>query len=234
VVAECASEAVSKIFGLYSAQHSAIAATFLLAAAILNKRRACGGVMENIVGIFRSVTTAEQAVDELIRREMPAEAVVLLSGEPFGGMDGRASSEQTLDGVRTTGKEPSGAGKGGGTALGVAIGGSAGFTAGATAATLLVPELGIIFGIGLGAAALLGLGGAAAAAKIGDMIDRNVDTGASEQQVEFYRQLLGHGRSLVIANVRSGAEIAMVREVFQQLGTEDVEAARRALSRAAA
>jgi len=189
--------------------------------------------MENIVGIFPSIAVAEQAVNELVGRQMPSESFTLLSGDAPQSSATRMSPEQTLDNVRTTGKTPSGAGKGSGTALGAAIGGSAGFTLGATAATLMVPGLGAIFAIGLGAAALLGVGGAAAAAKAGDAIDRNVDTGASQSQVEFYRQLLRHGRSLVTAQVRSGAEITMVREVFQRLGSEDVEAARREMGRAA-
>lgn len=189
--------------------------------------------MENIVGIFRSITTAEQAVNELVSRDMASESFTLLSSEAPQSLGTRTAPEQTLDNIRTSGKEPAGAGKETGTALGAVIGGSAGFTAGATAATLLVPGLGAIFAIGLGAAALLGLGGAAAAAKAGDTIDRNVDTGASQSQVELYRQLLRNGRSLVLAQVRSGAEITMVREVFKQLGSEDVETARREMGRAA-
>jgi hypothetical protein len=189
--------------------------------------------MENIVGIFRSVKTAEQAINDLVSRDMPAESFTLLSSEAPQNMANRTSPEKTLDNIRTTGKEPSAAGKETGAALGAAIGGSAGFTAGATAATLLVPGLGAIFAIGLGAAALLGLGGAAAAAKAGDTIDRNVDTGAASDQVELYRRLLRNGRSLVIADVRSGAEITMVREVFERLGSEDVETARREMQRAA-
>jgi hypothetical protein len=189
--------------------------------------------MENIVGIFRSIATAEQAVNELVSRGMPSDSFTLLSREAPQSLGTRTAPERTLDNIRTSGKEPAGAGKETGTTLGAVIGGSAGFTAGATAATLLVPGLGAIFAIGLGAAALLGLGGAAAAAKVADTIDRNVDTGASQNQVELYRQLLSHGRSLVIADVRSGAEISMVHEVFRRTGSEDVEAARREMGRAA-
>jgi peptidyl-tRNA hydrolase len=189
--------------------------------------------MENIVGIFRSVTVAEQAVNELVSRDMPSGSFTVLSTAAPQSLATRTASEQTLENIRTTGKEPAGAGKETGTALGAAIGGTAGFTAGATAATLMVPGLGAIFAIGLGAAALLGLGGAAAAAKVGDTIDRNVDTGASQSQVDLYRRLLRSGMSLVIAQVRSGAEISMVHEVFQQLGSEDVETARRKVERAA-
>lgn len=189
--------------------------------------------MENIVGIFRSIATAEQAVNELVSLDMPSESFTVLSSEAPGSLAARTAPEQTLDNIRTSGREPAGAGKETGTALGAVIGGSAGFTAGATAATLMVPGLGAIFAIGLGAAALLGLGGAAVAAKVGDTIDRNVDTGASQSQVDLYRRLLRSGMSLVIAQVRSGAEISMVREVFRRLGSEDVETARREIARAA-
>jgi len=189
--------------------------------------------MENIVGIFRSLDTAVQVADDLVGRSIPEGAITLLSREqPRRGRVQKAP-EAELDKLRTSKAGSVGAGKATGEVLGTAIGGSAGFALGATAAALAIPGLGVIFGIGLGAGALLGLGGAAAGAKLGDSIEDGVDPGASKEQVELYHQLLRRGDSLVIANVRSGSEIATVREVFRQHGSEDVETVRKELGRAA-
>lgn len=189
--------------------------------------------MENIAGIFRSVDTAEQAIEELIRRSIPGNSISLLSKEsPARNVRGIATHTD-VDPVTQPGSPAEGSGKNAGTTLGVAIGGAAGFTAGATAATLLVPGLGVIFAAGLGAAALLGLGGAAAGRKLGDTVEDSVDQGASQEQAQFYRQLLERGDSLVIVDVRGGTEIATVRDVFLQRGSLDVETARRELREAA-
>ncbi len=189
--------------------------------------------MENIIGIFHSIDSAERALQDLINRAIPEQAIVLLSRETPRSNETRKMPETVLDQARTTSAGSGGAGKAGGAALGATAGGSAGFAAGATAASLMVPGLGLIAAIGIGAAAILGLGGAAAGAKIGDSIDRSVDMGVSADQVKFCHQLLQHGYSLVIANVRSGAEISNVREVFRDHGSEDVETARAKLGTAA-
>ena len=189
--------------------------------------------MESIVGIFRSIGVAEQAVEELRKRDMPEKSIALLSSEaPQSGKVGVAS-EKDVDRMAHHGTPAEGAGKNAGTTLGATIGGTAGFTAGATAASLMVPGLGVIFAVGLGAAALLGVGGAAAGAKLGDTIEDSVDTGASPEEKAFYRELLRRGYSLVMVNVRSGADTSTVHEVFRQLGSVDVEKARQELGKAA-
>jgi len=189
--------------------------------------------MENIVGIFHSISSAEQAFEELIRRDIPEKAVVFMSRETPQRAGTRNTPEEELDKIRTRSAESSGTGKAMGTVLGATTGGTAGLAGGLTVATLMVPGLGLISAIGLGAAAILGVGGAAAGAKIGDTVENSVDMGASKEQVEFYHQLLQRGYSLVLANVRSGAEIATVREVFLRLGSQDVEVVCRELGKAA-
>jgi len=60
--------------------------------------------------------------------------------------------------------------------------------------------VGTIFAIGLGAAALLGIGGAAAGATAGEASEQAADTGVPKDDIFVYRELLKRGRSLVIAN----------------------------------
>lgn len=186
--------------------------------------------MESLIGIFRSINAAEQTVDELTRRDMPQNSIVLLSAEAP-----RSAVQSAPESELNTGKKAAAgdAGKNVGAGLGATLGGAAGFTAGPTAASLMVPGLGVIFAIGIGAAALLGLGGAAVAGKVGDVLDKELDTGVLKEQADFCRQLLRRGYSLVIANVRSGADISTVKDVFREQGSEDAETAKRELGRAA-
>ncbi|MFY9742977.1 MAG: hypothetical protein WA252_07560 [Candidatus Sulfotelmatobacter sp.] len=189
--------------------------------------------METIVGIFHSVGEAEDAVDDLIKRDIPQEALALLSREKPQKYTVPVKGEEHLDKLPDPGTKAVGAGKATGEVLGVTIGGSAGFALAATAAALTVPGLGIVFAIGLGGAALAGLGGAAAGAKVGHSMGGAVDEGVPKEQVELYHRFLQKGYSLVIADVRSGADISTVREVFRNHGSEEVEKARRELGEAA-
>jgi hypothetical protein len=189
--------------------------------------------MESMIGIFHSIETAEQAADELIKRDMPPQSIVLLSREEPKKNRTQVPHEKQVEKLADPGTGAVGTGKATGEVLGASIGGSAGFTAAATAAALTIPGLGIVFAIGLGGAALLGLGGAAAGAKIGDSVGKEVSAGVPKEQVDFYRQLLQRGYSLVVVDVRSGADISTVQEVFRKLGSEDVEKVRRELREAA-
>lgn len=187
--------------------------------------------MQRIIGIFQSIHTAEAAVQDLVGRGMPQDSFVLLSSEAAGKPGAHAENE--LEKIADPGTPATGSGKTTGGTIGAAVGGAAGFTAGATAATLMVPGLGVIFAIGLGAAALLGVGGATVGAKLGHTVESEVDSGVPKEEVDFLRQLLRSGKSLVIANVRGGTEIATVREGFLKHGSQDTEQARKELGRAA-
>lgn len=210
--------------------------------------------METRVGIFHSIGDAEQVIEDLVTRDIPRESLLLLStqspqrstselplevteapkaSEAALAASDRAATERQLDKVTQAAPAPADAGKSSGGAIGATVGATAGFTAGATVASLMVPGLGLIFAIGLGAAALLGVGGAAAGAGVGNTIEKNVDMGFPAEEVNFYRQLLQQGKSLVIAKVRSGADITTVQQVYRQRGSEDVDAARERLGKAA-
>src|SRR5437764_787550 len=105
--------------------------------------------METRLGIFHSIREAEQAVEELVRRDIPRESIFLLSSQSPGTSGTLTSSQQETsrvpshmtpeksDMVAGAGKAPGGAGKSSGEAIGAAIGGTAGFTAGATVASFM-------------------------------------------------------------------------------------------------
>ena len=92
-------------------------------------------------------------------------------------------------------------------------------------ASWLVPGVGTIFAIGLGAAAVLGLGGAVAGAKAGEVMEHKLDIGVPKDDVFFYRELLRRGRSLVIVNLQSDDLGPAARDAIEEQGGEDVAAA---------
>jgi hypothetical protein len=112
--------------------------------------------MQSVVGIFSSLASAEQAVEGLLGSGMTQQSIIFLSGES-PDRRGTTSAEQKLETIPTTDAEPDGMGKAMGAVVGGAVGASAGLAGGAAIASLLVPGVGTVFAIGLGAAAALGL-----------------------------------------------------------------------------
>jgi hypothetical protein len=152
---------------------------------------------------------------------MAPESIIFLSNQQPKSDGIKKASTPNLEDVPTTGTERREAGR----AMGAAVGGAAGATIGVTAATtiaaLLIPGLGTIYAIGVGAAALLGLGGAAVGAKVGDVGEQSMNVGVPSDDVEFYRELLRNGRSVVIANADTEERAKEARDILQKHGNED-------------
>jgi anti-sigma B factor antagonist len=145
--------------------------------------------METTIGVFASRDEAEGAVKELLERGVPEESVVFLT---------RSESE-----AKTIAKEL-------GTVVGGFLGGAAGMTTGVVAATLLLPGIGTVFALGIGAAALLtgaGAGaGAGSALGSGTHADGPKPTAVEDcaEDISFFREVLKEGRSLIVVRTESG------------------------------
>ena len=115
--------------------------------------------METAIGVFSSRDHAEQAVKELRERGVPEESVVFLT---------RSENE-----AKTIAKEL-------GAFVGGFVGGAAGLTTGVVAATLLLPGIGTVFALGIGAAALLtgASAGAGAGSAVGSVATQEADAPA--------------------------------------------------------
>ncbi len=174
--------------------------------------------MYSVEGIFGDRATAENAIRELLAAGVPQSSIVFLSGKEAGASVSR---------LPTTDTEADGMGKTIGAYVGAVTGMSAGLSLGSVAATLLVPGVGPVMAIGLGAAALLGVGGGVAGAAIGDSSEKALDQGVPKDDVFVFRDLLKQGRSLVIVNTDSGDLAEAAQAVFQKNGSEDIESARR-------
>lgn len=162
--------------------------------------------METLIGVLVSPATAEGAIAELLRIPVPQEAITFLTADP----------------------DPAAEAKGGGTFMGACLGGifggTAGLSLGAAAATLLVPGVGPVLAIGIGAAALLGLSGAGAGAALGASAapptrdQQAVTACASPADAQFFRNVLSKGRSLVIVRTDSGPVAEAACAVLDRLG----------------
>jgi hypothetical protein len=174
--------------------------------------------MHNLVGIFGECATADRAVRELLEAGIPQDRIMFLTG-----LD---SAAQTAS-LPTTDAEPEGMGKAMGELVGGASGASAGLALGSALASLFVPGVGPIMAAGIGAAALLGLGGAAAGAKLGHESDDALDQGVPKDDVLLYRLLLQQGRSLVVVEAENDHQISTASEILRRSGAEDINEARQ-------
>jgi anti-sigma B factor antagonist len=144
--------------------------------------------METIIGIFASRERAEETVKQLMDYRVPQDSIVFLT---------RSETE-----AMTLGKSL-------GVFAGGFVGGAAGLTAGVVAATLfLIPGIGQVFALGVGASAALGLAGAAVGKElsskpnlsIADRLEAPLPTPdeKSAEDLVFFGKVLNEGRSLVL------------------------------------
>ena len=160
--------------------------------------------METAIGVFASRDHAQEAVKELRERGVPEESIVFLT---------RSESE-----AKTIAKEL-------GTFVGGFVGGAAGMTAGVVAASLLLPGIGTVFALGIGAAALLtgagaGAGAGAAMGSAATDADAPKPTTAekSSEDVAFFREVLKEGRSLIVVRTESQELATSACEILDRLG----------------
>lgn len=174
--------------------------------------------MHNLVGIFRECATADRAVRELLQAGIPQNRITFLSG-----LDSAAAATA----LPTTDAEAEGMGKTVGEFVGGVTGASAGLALGSALASLFVPGVGPIMAAGIGAAAVLGLGGATAGAKLGHESEDALDQGVPKDDVFLYRHLLKEGRSLMIVEAENDHQISAASEILKSNGSEDIAQARR-------
>jgi anti-sigma B factor antagonist len=159
--------------------------------------------METAIGVFSSRERAEQAVRELLEKNVPQQAIVYLT---------RSELE-----AKTIGKQF-------GATVGGFMGGAVGMSTGVLAATVLLPGLGPVFALGFGAAALLGLTGAGAGATLGKAV---MDDSTALQptpdekcpeDAAFFRDVLKGGRSLVVVRTEDQQIARTSSDILDRMG----------------
>jgi len=159
--------------------------------------------METAIGVFASRDQAEEAVKEL-KQHVPEDSIVFLT---------RSENE-----AKAIAKELGGF-------VGGFVGGAAGMTTALVAATVLLPGIGTVFALGVGAAALLAGAGAGAGtgAAVGSAATHDADapkpaTAESSEDVAFFREVLKEGRSLIVVRTESKELATSACAILDRLG----------------
>src|ERR1700730_3437591 len=159
-----------------------------------------------VFGIYRSRTTAETAVDELISAGFPSADVSVLLPD--------VQSTKELAHEKNT-KAPEG------TTTGVATGGAVGGTLGLLAGigALAIPGLGPFIAAGpiMGALAGIGVGGA-----VGGLVGALVGMGIPEYEAKRYEGRVKNGGVLLSVHCDTSDEITRAKAVLKRTGAEDV------------
>ncbi|MFN2531263.1 MAG: hypothetical protein ABR555_08200 [Pyrinomonadaceae bacterium] len=174
--------------------------------------------MEVITGIFNSREAAEAGIQQLQSAGIASDRIGLLTP----GM----SNKEVESTVPTTDTEDSGMGKTMGGAVGGALGVAGGASLGVAAASLALPGVGPILAFGLVGAALLGAGGAATGAVVGETIEENLGEGLPHEELFVYEDVLRRGRSVVVAFIDDEEQSDAAHRIVQAAGGEDINSAR--------
>jgi anti-sigma B factor antagonist len=156
--------------------------------------------METAIGVFSSRGNAENALQELLDRNVSPEEIVFLTRS---GAHGEAMIRELGSSFMLF---------------------ATGMTAGVGAAVLLfVPGIGQVAALGLGAAALLGLAGAGAESIVGKpTAEPNASSPKGEpkcsEDAAFFREVLAEGRSLVVVRTNSHEVAKVANDVLSRLG----------------
>jgi anti-sigma B factor antagonist len=162
--------------------------------------------METSIGVFLMRTAAEEAVKELLSKNVPKDSIVFLT---------RSNGEVTS--YDPDSKDAA--------VFAGAAGGATGLLIGATT-LLAVPGIGDVVAVGYGALALLGLVGAGAGVAVtkvvAGMSDRPHPTADEEssEDATFFREVLRLNRSLVLVRTDSQEIAKTATEVLDRLGLE--------------
>jgi hypothetical protein len=169
--------------------------------------------MGTVTGIFNSINEAKNAFSELqTQAGFRPEDLILLTPQ---------TSTKELDAVPTEeGEQP-----GMGSAIGGVVGGAIGLAAGTVVANLVLPGIGTILAVGLGAG-VLGIGGAVAGAAGGAAMENQLSSGIPKDEVFFYEDALRQGRTVVIGTSTDDEVVEKGRAILERHGAESIDAAR--------
>ena len=168
--------------------------------------------MKTLVGIFNSQIDASAAYERLRAVGISEKEIIVLTPR---------SSEQEIECVPTEDAEQPGVGK----AIGSVVGGALGLFAGSMVAFLLLPGVGPVVAIGLGAAPL-GLGGAVAGGATGKALENLFTRGVPKDEIFFYEDALRQGRAVMIVLSDDEDRLTASREVMENSGAESLDSAR--------
>jgi hypothetical protein len=175
-----------------------------------------GVFMEPVVGIFATRKEAEEATECLSERGLGQTTMLT----PDNWRD-------KVHNVRTEDMERPGIGAALCGLVGGALGVAAGLELGTLAAAVLNARAESAFTLELFGAAILGVGGAAAAMALGRAMEASLCDGLPGDDLYKYMGALRQGRCVVIAFTSESASAVAVREVMALAGAESLHACRK-------
>jgi anti-sigma B factor antagonist len=158
--------------------------------------------METAIGVFSSRERVEEAVQELLDSEVPKEEIVFLT---------RSEPEAEIIGKKLG-------------AVGGFMGAATGLAAGLIVASIaLVPGVGVVLAMGVGATTFLGLMGAEVATEAAKSAASRtgasaVSDGKFSEDASFFRDVLKEGRSLIIVRTESQEVMRVACGILDRLG----------------
>jgi len=173
--------------------------------------------MKSVVGVFRTLQTAQQAVESLKPLGGAPEHISVLTPD---------SSSEDIAEVSTTDMEATGIGKAFGGLVGGAVAAAGGAQLGLIAASTLLPGAGLVIVSGVAAAALLGAGGAVGGAVLGEFLENSLDEGLPKDELYIYEDALQKGRTIVIYQDRDPHKVEQATQLMAAAGAEDLDTAR--------
>jgi len=160
--------------------------------------------LDTAIGVFGSRERAEEAMKELLGKHVPKDSIVFLT---------RSENEATALATEL------------GTYAGGFIGGAAGLSAGVAAATLfLIPGIGQVFALGVGATALLGFLGSQTGAAVGKALSADEETPEpnsaknAAEDAALFLEPLKQGRSVVVVRTDSPSAAATACATLDRVG----------------
>ena len=153
--------------------------------------------METALGVFSSREHVEKAIQELISSKVPQEEIVFLT---------RSEPE-----AKAVGKELG--------AVGGFMGAATGLSAGLIVASMaLVPGIGIVLALGVGATTVLGLIGAEVASDAAKSAAASAAPKTASEDANFFREVLKEGHSLIIVRTESHETMRTACGILDRLG----------------
>ncbi|MGH7826292.1 MAG: hypothetical protein ACREQ7_14100 [Candidatus Binatia bacterium] len=168
--------------------------------------------MLTVAGIFTSKEEAELAREQLQSVGFAEKDLILLAP---------GASQKDVDAVPTEDAEQPGMGK----AIGSVVGGAVGLAGGAAISNLILPGVGPVIAIGLGAGAL-GVGGAVAGGATGGALENLLTRGLPKDEIFLYEDALRQCRTVLIAAAEDQQQVDRGHHIMEQNGAESLDAAR--------
>src|ERR1700694_648672 len=159
-----------------------------------------------VFGLYRTRTTAETAVDELISAGFPSADVSVLLPDV-------QSTKELAHEKNTKGPE--------GTTTGVAAGGAVGGTLGLLAGigALAIPGLGPFIAAGPIMAALAGVG---VGGTVGGITGALIGLGIPEYEAKRYEGRVSKGGILLSVHCNTSEEVKRAKEILKRTGAQDI------------